>query len=77
LNKPSKKTSALTYDLYCFKHHKITLLWQKPTIEKKINAGFFFFSFQKNTSLNLKYLHVIQFINLKKIGHQVNATNYR
>jgi len=29
----NKKTSALTYGLYCFKHLKITLLWQTPTIE--------------------------------------------
>jgi len=41
LNKPSKKTSALTW-FYCFKHLKITLLWQKPTTEKKFNARFFF-----------------------------------
>jgi len=50
LKKPSKKTSALTYDFYCFKHLKITLLWQKPTTEKILIQHFF--SFQKNTSLN-------------------------
>jgi len=50
LNKPSKKTSALTFDSYSFKHLKITLLWQKPTIERNFNAGIFF-SYQKNTSL--------------------------
>jgi len=43
-----QKTSALTYDFYCFKHLKIIPLWQKLTTEKKCNAGMFF-SFQKNT----------------------------
>jgi len=30
--------------LYCFKHLKIMLLWQKPTNRKKFNAGFVFIS---------------------------------
>jgi len=43
--KNPKIPSALTYDFYCFKNIKITLLWQKPTIEKKFNAGHFFIFF--------------------------------
>jgi len=44
MKKPSKKTSALIYDIYCFKHFKITLLWQKPTIEKSLMQIFFIIS---------------------------------
>jgi len=50
-DKPSNETSVLTYDFYCFKRLKITLLWQN-LIETKFNAGICFSS-QRNTSLRL------------------------
>jgi len=38
LQNKNKKTSALTYEFYCFKPFKIILLWQTPTIEQMFNA---------------------------------------